>query len=391
MQDADKLRSIFYEIYGEEPKLITFAPGRVNLIGEHTDYNGGYVLPCALSLGTLCAARPRSDGLLRLCSLNMPHAVFEAETSSLSPLIKPGEWTAYPAGVAQTLLDAGHGPLCGADMLFHGDIPTGAGLSSSASMEVAAALMLLRLNGISMSGPELALVCQRAENRCVGVNCGIMDQFASAMGKRDHAIFLDTASLEYEYVPFDIGDSKLIIVNSRYKHSLADSEYNRRRAECEEALRLLAPHAGCASLCALSPEEFEKNAQFIEDPVILKRARHAVYENDRTNRAVSALRAGGLDAFGRLMYLSHYSLRDDYEVSCPPLDTLVELARGFDGTIGARMTGGGFGGSMVSIVKAERSEEFINTLGSEYFLRTGLTAEFIEAMPGDGVRMVFDR
>ncbi len=376
----------FREIFGEGGEIRTyFAPGRVNLIGEHTDYNGGHVFPCALTIGTYAAARIREDGKLRFYSLNFSEeGVIETSLEDLVPLEKAG-WTDYPKGVIWALREKGYEIPQGMDFLVGGNIPNGSGLSSSASLEVVTALAvkdLLGLEGLSMT--EIALAGQYGENNYNGMNCGIMDQFASAMGKKDCAIFLDTASLDYEYAPVLLPGARIVITNSLVKHSLVSSAYNDRRRECEEALRDLQKVTDIRSLGDLNGEQFEMFKDAIESEVCLKRARHAVYENQRTIRAVAALKENNVEEFGRLMNASHVSLRDDYQVSCEEIDLLVDLAWQIPGVIGSRITGGGFGGCTVSIVKNEALEEFISRVGSTYSKKVGHEAEFYVVDIGDG-------
>ena len=377
-----KLIDAFRKTYGGAPDAAAFAPGRVNLIGEHTDYNGGHVLTCALEQGTFCAARARRDGVWRFRSLTV------AGEGPVGPDEGRGRWSRYPYGVALALMGAGYAVDGGADLIFLGDLPFGAGLSSSASLEVAAGLAILRAHGLEAPMRELALLCQRAENEHVGVACGIMDQFISAMARRDSALFLDTGSLAYEYAPLPAAGAELLIVNSRVKHSLAGSEYNVRRAQCGEALRILAPLTGCAALCELTPEEFEACAGAIGDPVILRRARHAVYENHRTVRALEALRRGEMRELGRLMNESHVSLRDDYEVSCPELDALTALAWDTPGVLGARMTGGGFGGCMICLAEAGAAAALRERIYRDYPRLAGHQADFYPAVPGAGAHLI---
>ena len=385
MQNTRLLTDRFIAVYGHAPRFVTFAPGRINLIGEHTDYNGGHVMPCALDMGVSCAAAPRTDGLLRFVSLNLEGEAVVTELGSLAPQSGHG-WAEYPEGVFYAFAGAGLVPAFGADLMYWGDIPAGAGLSSSAAIEAATALMLCELYGFSLSGERLAVLCRAAENEYVGVKCGVMDQFASIMGKSGNAVFLNTSTLGYEYAPLELDDAEIVIVNSNFKHSLAGSEYNTRRAECEAALAALQRKLNIACLCGLTPEEFERNARLIEDPVVRKRAKHAVYEEARTVAALKELKAGNIAAFGRLMNESHISLRDDYEVSCEALDILTELAWACPGVIGARMTGGGFGGSMVSIVKKAAVPEFSERISEGYLSRTGLKADIMTALPADGAR-----
>ena len=372
---------------GDAPRLF-FAPGRVNLIGEHTDYNGGHVFPCALTLGTCCAARLRSDRKLRLYSLNFPETgLVETDLDRDTPL-PGGCWANYPLGVVRAFIRAGHVPAQGAEMVFFGDIPAGAGLSSSAALEVLTGTALRSLCGFDLSPAEIALLGQAAENDFVGMRCGIMDQFASAMGKADHAIFLDTATLDYAYAPLHLGTARILLVNSGVKHSLAASAYNQRREECARALQALQRELPIESLGALSPEEFEANADCIEDAVCRRRARHAVYENARTVAACGALQRSDLAEFGRLMNASHVSLRDDYEVSCPEMDVLAQLAWETEGVLGSRMTGGGFGGCTVSIVQEDAAERFAAVIREKYRRSTGLEAEIYTASAGDGAKEI---
>ncbi len=386
---VEAVKNTFARLFGDGgvPRLF-FAPGRVNLIGEHTDYNGGHVFPCALTLGVCCAARPRGDRKLRLYSLNFPReGVVETDIDARAPL-PGGSWANYPLGVVRAFSDAGHAIPSGADMVFFGDIPAGAGLSSSAALEVLAGTALRALYDLPVTPVEIARLGQRAENEFVGVNCGIMDQFASAMGKADHAIFLDTASLDYALAPLHLGGAQLLLVNSGVKHSLASSAYNRRREECAQALSALQQALPVRSLGELSPAEFEAHAGMIADPVCRRRARHAVHENARTVEAFRALQGGDLAGFGRLMNASHVSLRDDYEVSCPETDALAEIAWSCPGVLGSRMTGGGFGGCTVSIVDGDAVERFKNSIQEEYRRRTGLEAEIYAASAGDGAKEI---
>ena len=385
-----KLLEAFAERFGPgaAPRLF-FAPGRVNLIGEHTDYNGGHVFPCALTLGTYCAARKRDDRALRLYSLNFPDAgVVETSLDETHPL-PGGCWGNYVLGVVRAFTDAGHVPSAGLDLAFYGDIPAGSGLSSSAALEVLTGTALKGLFDLPVSGMEAALLGQRAENDFVGLSCGIMDQFASAMGKRGHAIFLDTDTLEYEYAPLSLSGAHIMIVNSMCRHSLAGSAYNDRRAECERALAALRTvRPELPSLGALTPAEFDALADAVSDPVCRRRARHAVYENARTVAAFDALQCGDLAGFGKLMNESHVSLRDDYEVSCAEIDLLTEIAWSCPGVLGSRITGGGFGGCTVSIVKDDAAERFSETILREYAKRTGLNAQIYTVSAGDGAHEI---
>lgn len=385
MQD---LKKQFAEIFGDGDGIRTFfAPGRVNLIGEHTDYNGGHVLPCALSFGTYLLARKREEGKLRFYSLNFSDmGIVEWKTDGLKYRKEAG-WTNYPAGVAWALQGRGFRIQGGLDVLVWGDIPAGAGLSSSASLEVVTGLALKEMFGfLELTMTDLALIGQCAENNFNGMNCGIMDQFAVAMGRKNRAIFLDTSTLDYQYVNVELEHARIVITNSMVKHSLVDSGYNARRRESETALHDLQQAADIRSLGELTEEEFEKLKGAVADPVCRKRARHAVYENRRTIRAVEALNAGRIEEFGKLMNESHISLRDDYEVSCEEVDALVECAWELPGVIGSRITGGGFGGCTVSIVENDAVEQFRETVIRKYREKTGLTAEIYVADIGDGAR-----
>ncbi len=376
----------FREIFGEEGGIRSyFAPGRVNLIGEHTDYNGGHVFPCALTIGTYGAARKRDDRKLRFYSLNFPKdGVTESSLDDLKPMEKSG-WTDYPKGVLWALGEKGYEIPSGMDFLVGGNIPNGSGLSSSASLEVLTGLVIRDLFGLEkLTMTEIALAGQYGENHYNGMNCGIMDQFASAMGKKDCAIFLDTSTLKYEYAPVNLPDARIVIINSKVKHSLVTSAYNERRSECERALKELQQAVDIRSLGELSEEEFEAHKDAVKEEVCRKRAKHAVYENQRTIRAVKALRDNNIEEFGRLMNASHVSLRDDYQVSCEEIDILTELAWSIPGVLGSRITGGGFGGCTVSIVKNDAVEEFIRIIGREYKKKVGHEAEFYVVDLGDG-------
>ena len=381
-----KLFDKFAELFGNaDSARFYFSPGRVNLIGEHTDYNGGHVFPCALTLGTYGAARRRDDRKLHFYSMNLDSfGIVEASLDDLTNK-KAYNWANYPLGVVWAFAEKGYKLDQGFDMVIWGNIPNGSGLSSSASLEVLTGVILTDLFGITdLTMTDLALIGQYSENNFNGCNCGIMDQFAVAMGKKDNAIFLDTSTLKYEYAPIKLKDAKIIITNSKVKHSLVDSAYNDRRRECAEALAELQAGVEIDSLGDLTPEEFESHKSLIKDPVRLKRAKHAVYENQRTIDAVSALKEGNIERFGELMNQSHISLRDDYEVSCEEIDILVDLAWKIPGVIGSRITGGGFGGCTVSIVKNDAVDTFIETIGEAYKEKVGHEAEFYTVDIGDG-------
>jgi galactokinase len=374
----------FREIFGEKEPELFFAPGRVNLIGEHTDYNGGHVFPCALTIGTYGAARRNGEKVLRFYSLNFKElGVIEVGLENLV-YRKEDDWANYPKGVIKTLKDKGYQIEEGLDMLYCGNIPNASGLSSSASVEVLTGFIVKELFHLDISLVDIALVSQYAENHFNGVNCGIMDQFSIAMGKKDHAIFLDTSDLSYEYAPIKLENSKIVIACSNKKRGLGDSKYNERRQECEEALAALQKQVDIKSLGELKEEDFEKYKAAIGDPIRTKRAKHAVYENQRTIQAVNALKAGNIALFGELMNASHVSLRDDYEVTGLELDTLAEAAWEQEGVIGSRMTGAGFGGCTVSIVKNDCVEAFIQKVGKIYEDKIGYKADFYVVEVGDG-------
>lgn len=383
-----KLMKTFQELYGAEGDIRTyFAPGRVNLIGEHTDYNGGHVFPCALTLGTYAVARKRQDRTIRFYSTNFADlGVITTSLDDLTPY-KEADWTNYPKGVMWAFEGRGMKLPCGLDIAICGDIPNGSGLSSSASLEVLTGLMLKDMFDFQdLTHIDLALIGQYSENNFNGCNCGIMDQFASAMGKKDHAIFLDTNTLKYEYAPVKLPDAKIVIINSKVKHSLVDSAYNDRRNECETALKELQTVAGINTLGDLTEAEFEYLKPAIKDETREKRAKHAVYENQRAIKAVEALKNNEIELFGELMNASHTSLRDDYEVSCEEIDILVDLAQKTPGVIGSRITGGGFGGCTVSIVKNEAVDHFIASIGATYEEKVGHPAEFYVVDIGEGAR-----
>ena len=381
-----KLFDMFAELFGDsEGARFYFSPGRVNLIGEHTDYNGGHVFPCALTLGTYGAARKREDNKIHLYSMNLDSfGVVEASLDDLTNK-KEYNWANYPLGIVWAFKEKGHTITSGFDMVIWGNIPNGSGLSSSASLEVLTGVILTDLFEIKdLSMTDLALIGQYSENNFNGCNCGIMDQFAVAMGKKDHAIFLDTSDLSYEYAPCVLDGAKIVITNSKVKHSLVDSAYNDRRNECAAALRALQSDLDIQALGDLTPEEFEAHKSLIKDEIQLQRAKHAVYENQRTIDAVTALKAGDIERFGKLMNQSHISLRDDYDVSCEEIDILVDLAWKIPGVLGSRITGGGFGGCTVSIVKDESIDTFIETIGKTYLEKVGHEAEFYTVDIGDG-------
>lgn len=362
----------FAKAYGDSVGVRTFfAPGRVNLIGEHTDYNGGHVFPCALTIGTYAAVRLRDDNICRFYSKNFPEI----------GVIREGGFANYPLGVVKMLKDAGYNIDKGFDVAYYGDIPYASGLSSSASVEVLTGYFLKELFGLDIENTEIALIGQKCENEFIGVNCGIMDQFIIANGEKDYATFLDTSTLEFSYVPIKLDGMKLIIACTNKKRGLKDSKYNERRAECEQAVKDIG---NISFLGELTPEEFEDIKDKINNEVNKKRARHAVYENARTIKACDALKNNDIETFGKLMNESHISLRDDYEVTGIELDTLVSTAWEQEGVIGSRMTGAGFGGCTVSIVKDKYIDDFIFVVGKKYKEKIGYPADFYIVEIGDG-------
>lgn len=387
MTHTERVLQAFEQQFGDtEGVRLFFAPGRVNLIGEHTDYNGGHVFPCAISLGTYAAARKRTDRVMRFFSVNFEKlGVISTSLDDLTPSKQAG-WTNYPKGVVWAFAQKGHPIDCGFDMVIYGDIPNGSGLSSSASLEVLTGEMLRSFFGMEdvLTNEDLAFIGQYSENEYNGMKCGIMDQFASAMGKEGNAIFLDTNSMEFEYAPLNLAGMKLMVTNTNKKHSLVDSEYNLRREQCGRALADLQKKLDVKTLGDLSIEEYEANKSLIEDEVCRRRAKHAVYENQRTIEAVAALKAGDVEHFGKLMNESHVSLRDDYETSCKEADILAEEAWKIPGVLGSRITGGGFGGCTVSIVKDEAAEEFQKKLGEVYLEKVGYPASFYMLEIGGG-------
>lgn len=382
---VEQLKNKFAEVFGPEGEsAVYFAPGRVNMIGEHTDYNGGHVFPCALTIGTYGVVRKRQDRKLRFYSMNFEQlGVMESSLDELVPS-KDADWTNYPKGVLWAFKERGMEVTEGFDLLLFGNIPNGSGLSSSASVEVLTGYILKDQYGFDVTNQDLALIGQFSENRFNSVNCGIMDQFAIAMGKADHAIFLDTNTLDYTYVPLKLDGAKIVIACSNKKRGLGDSKYNERRSECETALAELQKVVDIKSLGELSEEQFEANKDSIGDEVRVRRARHAVYENQRTIQAVEALQKQDLKKFGELMNASHVSLRDDYEVTGIELDTLVEEAWKVDGVIGSRMTGAGFGGCTVSIVEDAAVDRFIESVGTAYRDKIGYAADFYVVQVGSG-------
>ena len=380
------LEQKFQEVFGSPAEKHFFAPGRVNLIGEHTDYNGGNVFPCAIDKGTYGLVKKRNDRKFRMYSENFANlGVMEFTLDELTN-DKKHDWANYPKGVIKMFLEAGQKIDSGFDILFSGNIPNGAGLSSSASIEMLTAIVLKDLFHLSIDPVEMAQLGKKTENLFIGVNSGIMDQFAVAMGKKDNAILLDCNTLKYDYVPVVLKDEVIVIANTNKRRGLADSKYNERRAECDEALAELQTKLPIKALGELSIEQFEANKDLIKSPIRQKRAKHAVYENQRTLKAQKELSAGNLAEFGKLMNQSHISLRDDYEVTGVELDTLAALAWEQPGVVGSRMTGAGFGGCTVSIVKKDKVDDFIKNVGEAYKNKIGYAADFYIASVSDGAK-----
>lgn len=383
----EQLKAKFIEKYGEGEISGYFSPGRVNLIGEHTDYNGGFVFPCALSFGIYALVRKTKRQSVKFASLDMS---FEAEVpvTDLNKAIGK-EWVNYPIGVFAQFMKKGLAFDEGADLLFYGDVPTGAGLSSSAALEVVTGVLINDQYGFGIDKIELAKMGQKAEHEFALVNCGIMDQFVSAMGKKDHAVFLNCDTLSYDLVPVILDGVKIVISNTNSPHKLDSGMYNARVAECHAAVKAIQPYRQINALGEISWEEFLKVEDKIENEAVRRRARHVVSEIKRTEDAVKELRAGNLVRFGELMNGSHDSLRDDYEVTGFELDTMVEEGRKIEGVIGTRMTGGGFGGCTVSLVKDAAVNTFIEQVGKNYQEKTGLKPVFYVAEIGDGGKKLF--
>lgn len=386
MKILDEMQEVFREKFGAAQTHAYFSPGRVNLIGEHTDYNGGHVFPCAISLGTYALVAPRTDGISRLYSMNVPEQGVVQFPMHGAVKSDAYGWANYPIGVVRVMEDAGHRAAHGFDIVLYGTLPNGAGLSSSASIEVLMAVILNDELNLGIDMVELVKFSQKAENEFVGMNCGIMDQFAVGMGKKDCAILLDCNTLSYRYSKLALDGCSIVITNTNKTHSLVTSAYNERRAQCESALKALQKVKPIKALGELTNAEFDAIASAIPDPVERRRARHAVYENNRTLEAVKALEANDVKRFGALMNASHVSLRDDYEVTGPELDTLAELAWQQDGVLGSRMTGGGFAGCTVSIVRDAAIPAFEKNVGDAYTAKIGYAPSFYVANIADGAR-----
>lgn len=379
----------FEEQFGAQPDVCSFSPGRVNLIGEHTDYNGGHVFPCAISLGTFGAIKQRRDKLLRLYSNNFAaDGIKEYAIDDLS-FVKADGWTNYVKGVIYFLQRAGYSINHGCDIYINGEIPNGSGLSSSASLELLIGVLVKALFGLDVAQLDLVKIGKKVENDFIGVNSGIMDQFAVGMGKKDHAIYLDTNTLNYQYLPVKLADATLVIMNTNHRRELAGSKYNERRSQCEAALAdLQAKLPELKTLGALNVEQFDEYRYAITDKINMRRALHAVSENERTQVATKVLAQNDIARFGRLMNASHVSLQDDYEVTGKQLDAIVHAAWAFDGTLGARMTGAGFGGCAIALVKSTRLAEFKQFVAAKYKQAVGTECEFYVAKIADGTKIL---
>ncbi|MEH7109091.1 galactokinase [Bacillus sp. JJ1764] len=382
------LSNTFIDIFHSLPDKAFFAPGRINLIGEHTDYNGGHVFPCAITFGTYAVSRKRDDQLVRLYSANFPDkGIIEFNLNDLL-FDKAHNWANYPKGMIRYIMEAGYDIPVGFECAIHGNIPNGAGLSSSASIELLIGVMVNGLFGLEIPRLDLIKLGKQVENEFIGVNSGIMDQFAIGMGKKDAGILLDCQTLHYEYAPIQLDHHKILIMNTNKRRELADSKYNERRSECEEALEQLQREFSIEALGQLTEKEFDESQHLITNETVRKRAKHAVYENVRTIKALKELKAGNLDVFGQLMNQSHISLRDDYEVTGIELDTLVEAAWRQPGVLGARMTGAGFGGCAIAIVANETVDSFIEKVGTVYQEKIGYKADLYVASIGDGAKEI---
>ena len=383
----EELKSAYEAVYQKTATDIFFSPGRVNLIGEHTDYNGGFVFPCALSFGTYLLLSPNNEKKINFRSLNV-EAVYSLELTQLKEPLPDKAWANYPLGVIAQFIKRGVSITQGYDILFWGNVPAGAGLSSSAAMEVVTAFAFNELLGTGYDRTELAKIGQKAEHEFAGVMCGIMDQFASAQGKKDHAIYLNCDTLAFDLVPVKLEGIKVVVSNTHSPHHLDSGAYNDRVRQCQLAVQQIGAVRPIKNLAELTQADFEQVEHAITDEVAHRRARHVVGEVQRTKDAVEALQQGNIELFGKLMTQSHISLRDDYEVTGPQLDTLAEAAWKVDGVIGSRMTGGGFGGCTVSLVRDEAIPTFIEQVGKEYTEKTGLKADFYIAEIGEGAHCV---
>jgi galactokinase len=379
------LKEEFRKRFNTDPEHIFFSPGRVNLIGEHIDYNGGKVMPCAIGLGTWLAVSKNTDKVFRFHCLNFPET---AELHLQNSYSKSGKaWYNYPLGIIDNILQQGHS-ISGLDLLYYGNLPIGAGLSSSASIEVLTAFALTKMFGLPFERLDIALLSKKVENEFIGVNCGIMDQFAVAFGEKDKAILLNCDNMEYELLPFSTGDYQLVIINTNKQRALADSKYNERFAECGAALKALKKELTVNNLCDIAIETFHEYRHLIKNPVLQKRALHVISENYRVTEATQSLLNRHLKSFGQLMFSSHESLKELYEVSGAELDTIVNFCKEFDGCIGARMTGAGFGGCAIALVDKNSIDDFSNRLSAHYKINVGYDAGIFQSEISDGVKEI---
>ncbi len=389
MMIEQNLIDTFIEIFGgiNDNIRVFEAPGRINLIGEHIDYNGGHVMPVALDMKTIVIARANGTNTMNFAATDLPDRV-HADLDHLESY-KTLHWGNYQCGVAYVMKNAGY-PIAGCDLLYHGALPFGAGLSSSASIEVATAVALARLGGRNeLNMVEIAQLCQKAENDYVGMNCGIMDQFISANAKKEHALFFNCATLACRHVPLDLGDYTIVITNTNVPHHLVDSQYNQRRIECEQALATIRANGGnYENLCSIPLHKLVEYERFFENKTLYRRARHCVTEEARTLASLAALRSGDIQAFGKLLIEANISVRDDYEVTGAALDTLFDIAVVQDGVIGSRMTGAGFGGCNISIVEKNKVSRFQQIVEQEYRKRIGYAPSFYQSAAGGGAREV---
>lgn len=386
--NLNNLKKKFTELFKQTDMEAFFSPGRINLIGEHTDYNGGNVFPCAITLGTYGLAAKREDKTLNFYSENFAElGIISIDLDNLE-YNAADRWTNYPKGMIKFLKESGYDINQGLDILYYGNIPNGAGLSSSASIELLTGFIVQTLFGLDIDRLELIKTGQRVENEFIGVNSGIMDQFAVGKGKKDTAILLDCNTLEYELIPVVLENHSIVIMNTKKRRELADSKYNERRSECDQALTELQKFLTVSSLGALDEQTFADHQSILSNETILKRARHAVTENQRTLKAAVALKAGNLKEFGQLMNQSHISLRDDYEVTGPELDAIVQAAWDQPGILGARMTGAGFGGCAIAIVENDKIDDFIDQVGKQYLDQIGYPGEFYIAQISDGPKLL---
>lgn len=389
MEDILKeLKLVFHEKYDEKATKSYFSPGRVNLIGEHIDYNGGYVFPCAITQGTYGVARKREDKKIRCYSMNFPDFGPIEFTLDAISFDEADEWVEYVKGMVQLALDSGYLFDSGFDLAIYGNIPNGAGLSSSASLELLVGVLLEDLYQLDISRLDLIKMGQKVENEVIGVNSGIMDQFAVGMGQKDMALYLNTDTLDFERVPADFEDHVILIMNTNKRRELAGSKYNQRRAECEQALEILQKEVAIQSLAELTVAEFEKVKYLLTDVILLQRARHVVYENERVNESVTVLKQGDIKRFGELLIDSHRSLKKDYDITGVELDTLVEAVLSQEGVRGARMTGAGMGGCAIALVDENKVDEVIQNVQEMYKKEIGYEASFYIAEVGDGAKVL---